>query len=267
MKTVAIVSTVGGAGRTTLAATLAGLLAAREHAALALECDPRNVLALHFGLREPARAGLVSFLHGADTGEAALRSDDDVLVVPWGGANGPDSSSGTNGSSDPGGPTPADARAHAARFIAEPGWLRALLARVELPGDAIALVDTPTWPSIETDQAIAAADLVLVVLPPAPAACATLPRFRAALAGKPCAYVANAVIPARELHLDIIAMLRATLGDAMLPYQIHADAGIPDALARSENFTASAPGSRAAHDLHGLAAWLSRWARGEEGLR
>lgn len=251
MKTVALVSTVGGAGRTTLTAALTGLLAGRRHAALAVECDPRNVLALHFGLREPARAGLMSYLRRADTSDAALRSDDDVLFVPWGSA-----------ADD----AKADAGAHLSRFVAEPDWLRELLARVELPPDAIALVDTPTWPSIETSQAIAAADLVLAVLPPSPAACATLPRFRDALAGKPCVYVANAVMPARELHLDVVAMLRATLGDAMLPYQIHADAGMPEALARSENFCMSAPGSRAAHDLHGIAAWLSRWAAGTEAV-
>lgn len=65
MKTVAIVSPVGGAGRTTLTAELASLMSARGHRTLAVECDPRNVLAMHFGLREPARAGLASYLNGA----------------------------------------------------------------------------------------------------------------------------------------------------------------------------------------------------------
>jgi cellulose synthase operon protein YhjQ len=246
MKTIAIVSTVGGAGRTTLTATLAGLLAARGHAALALECDPRNVLALHFGLLEPARTGLASYLHADDAANAALRSDNDVLLVPWG---------------DPGNDARAKAAA-SARLHAEPGWLSELLGRLEMPPDAIALIDTPTWPAIETDQAITAADLVLAVLSPMPTTCATLPYFRAALADRPCVYVANAIMPARPLHVDMLALWRTTLGDAVLPYQIHADTGLPEALARGENFCASAPGSRAAHDLHGLAAWLSRWAKG-----
>ncbi|PLZ03109.1 cellulose synthase operon protein YhjQ [Burkholderia sp. WAC0059] len=266
MKTIAIVSTVGGAGRTMLTAELAGLLAARGHAVLALECDPRNVLALHFGLREPARAGLVSYLRGAhdDTANAALQSDDNVLLVPWGGAT--DDANDTNGINDAGttdATDTADATVHA-RLHAEPGWLRALLARVELPAETVALIDTPTWPCVETRQAIAAADLTLAVLPPAPGTCATLPRFREVLGEKPCIYVANAVIPARRLHLDVIALLRATLGSAMLPYQIHADAGVPEALARGENFCKSTPGSQAAHDLNGIASWLSRWAGGTE---
>jgi len=247
MKAIAIVSPVGGAGRTTLTAILAGLFGARRHPVLAIECDPRNVLALHFGLHETARAGLVSYLttylSDDDTVHVALRCDDDVLLVPWG--------------------TPADdpraASSINARLHAEPDWLSDLLARVDLPPDAIALIDTPTWPSVETAQALAAADRVLVVLPPTPVACATLPHLRTALANKRCVYVANGVIPARELHVDTLALLRVSLGDALLPYAIHADAGVPEALARNENLCTSTPGSQAVHDLHGLAAWLLRW--------
>ncbi|SMG56380.1 cellulose biosynthesis protein BcsQ [Paraburkholderia susongensis] len=252
MKTIAIVSPVGGAGRTTLTAELASLLSARGHRMLAVECDPRNVLALHFGLKEPARAGLTSYLESANPANTALNTDDNVLLLPWGGG---DTARGA----------PAGARA---QLLASPGWLRELLARVDMPPDALALIDTPTWPSVETSQAIASADLVLAVLPPSPTACAVLMRFREALAGTPCVYVINAVIPARELHVDVVALLRTSLGDALLPYQIHADAGLPEALGRGENFCASASGSAAAHDLQGLAAWLSRWAsRAGEPLR
>lgn len=248
MNPIAIVSPVGGAGRTTLTAELASLLIARGHPALAVECDPRNVLALHFGLLEPARAGLVSWLLGAGSANAALKSDDNVLLVPWGGDD------------------DAAAGAHLARLLADPGWLGAFLAKVDLPPDAVALIDTPTWPSVETSQAIAAARLVLAVLPPSPTACAVLPRFLDGLAGKPCVYVVNGVMPARPLHVDIIALLRATLGEALLPYQIHADAGLLEALGHGENFCASTPGSRTAHDLQGLASWLSRWVtRAGEG--
>jgi cellulose synthase operon protein YhjQ len=247
MRTVAIVSATGGAGRTTLAAELAGLLAKRSHAALAVECDPRNMLALHFGLRESAREGLVTHLHGAADGwaSAALQSDDGVLVLPWGST--PEDDDDTDG---------------AARLDANRTWLRDLLARVDLPANAIALIDTAPWPSPHARQAIEAADLVLGVLTPDASACATLPRFVSALAraGKQAVFVANAVVPARPLHNDLIALLRARLGAAMLPYLVHADTGVPAALAGGANFCRSAPASQAAHDLNGLASWLSHWA-------
>ncbi|RAR66119.1 cellulose synthase operon protein YhjQ [Paraburkholderia unamae] len=253
MKTIAIVSTVGGAGRTTLTAALAGLLAAREHVALAVECDPRNVLSLHFGLRENAREGLVTHLAaGTDDdawSRAALQSDDGVLVLPWGTLAGNDDSPGDDAS---------------AKLDARPGWLRELLARVDLPAHTLALIDAGTWPSAHARQAIDAADLVLGVLTPCATACATLPRFIDALvrAQKRAVFVANAVVPARQLHMDVVALLRARLGAAMLPYLVHADTGVPAALAGGENFCLSAPSSQAAHDFNGVASWISHWSTG-----
>ncbi|QBR02555.1 cellulose biosynthesis protein BcsQ [Paraburkholderia pallida] len=249
MRTVAIVSAVGGAGRTTLTAALASLLAARSHATLAVECDPRNVLALHFGLRESAREGLVTNLRGTNPAgdgwaRAALQSDDGVLVLPWGSAPQDDDDDG------------------AAHLDSHRTWLRERLARVDLPANGIAVIDAAPWPSPHARQAIDAADLVLGVLTPDATACATLPRFTAALAraGKRAAFVANAVVPARPLHTDLVVLLRARLGAAMLPYLVHADTGVPAALAGGANFCRSAPASQAAHDLNGIASWISHWA-------
>jgi len=257
MRTIAIVSAVGGAGRTTLTAALAGLLVAREHVALAVECDPRNVLAMHFGLRESAREGLVTHLAGSPGANnawsrAALQSDDGVLVLPWG-------SLAAGAVSAPPGAPDDDA---STQLDARPGWLRELLARVDLPPHAIALIDAGTWPSAHARQAIDAADLVLGLLTPCATACATLPRFIATLAGarKPSVFVANAVLPARQQHMDVIALLRARLGSAMLPYLVHADTGVPAALAAGENFCLSEPSSQAAHDLNGIASWISHWS-------
>jgi len=241
MKTIAIVSTVGGAGRTTVTAELASLLRRHGHAVLAVECDPRGLLGFHFGLREPARHGLSS---GSKWAEAGLRSDDGVILVPWG---------------DPGTQT---ARAETAMHLySDRHWLRRLLGQVALEGEAVALVDSATWPSPFADQAIAAADLVLALVPPQPQACATLGQLREALeaTGPDCAFLITRLQPARQLHTDISVLLRATLGSAVLPYEIHEDAGLPEALTRGECFCRSMPHSQAAHDLQGVASWVSGW--------
>ena len=49
MPTIAVVSPCGGAGRSTLTACLATLAARSGVWGLAVECDPQNLLALHFG--------------------------------------------------------------------------------------------------------------------------------------------------------------------------------------------------------------------------
>lgn len=253
MKTVAIVSPVGGAGRSTMTAALASLLAGRGHGVLALECDPRNLLGLHFGMRESSVQGLIdAALRPAanDWAAAGLRSDDDVLLVPWGR---PDRKEGERG---------IGADAIATRCLLEqPGWLRALLSEVDLADNGVTLVDTPAWPCLHAAQALAAADLALVLAPPEPEVCATLPRLQAALehAGVPYRVVATRVQPARQLHGDVLALLRHRLGERMLPYQLHLDNGLPEALARGQNFCRAMPHSQAAHDLQGIAAWLSQW--------
>lgn len=251
MKTIAIIASVGGAGRTMLTASLAGLLSERRHAVLAVECDPRNVLTFYCGLRTPARQGLHSQVLSShdEWSDAALQTDDGVLWLPWGEARGDAALAST--------------AAMSAALHQQPTWLRDLLARVDLPGHGVTLIDTPTWPSVYAAQAMAAADLVMVVVPPEPLACATLPRLRAELKalGKEMVYVANAVSPASQLHTDILALLRDTLGAALSTYRVHADSGIPEALARNESFVHSAPHSQAAHDMQGLATWLSSWLR------
>ncbi|QBY51068.1 cellulose biosynthesis protein BcsQ [Cupriavidus oxalaticus] len=242
MKTVAIVSTVGGAGRTTVTAELATLLAWHGHPALAVECDPRGVLGFHFGLRAPAGAGLCN---SARWNEAGQRSDDGVLFVPWG---------------DPG--SAAEQGRMAERMERDPHWLRGLLAQVDLPSNALALVDSAPWPSPHARQAIAAADLVLVLVPPQPQTCATLPPLRAALreSGAAVACAVTRLQPARQLHTDISVLLRATLDGELLPYEVHEDAAVPEAFARGESFCRSTPYSQAAHDLQGLASWVSGWS-------
>ncbi|WP_455285917.1 cellulose biosynthesis protein BcsQ [Cupriavidus necator] len=242
MKTVAIVSTVGGAGRTTMTAELATLLAWHGHPALAIECDPRGMLGFHFGLRAPAVIGLCN---APSWNKAGQRSDDGVLFVPWG---------------NPG--RPIEQAQMAQLMQREPHWLRGRLAQVDLPSNAVALIDSTPWPSPYARQAIAAADLVLVLAPALPQACATLPALSAALkeVGVAVACAITRLQPARQLHTDISVLLRATLDGKLLPYEVHEDAAVPEAFAHGESFCRSTPHSQAAHDLQGLASWLSGWS-------
>ena len=239
--TIAVVSTTGGAGRSTLTAELASLLTWRKHAVLAVECDPRNVLGFHFGMRDIPRDGIGAHLHDpspASWAASGRRSDDGVLFVPWG-----------------------DGAELGAIERLPANWLARQIGQVALPERAAVLIDSTPWPSAYADQAIDATELILVLVPAQPETCLTLKRLTESLAarGKTVRYLATRLQPARPLHVDILAMLQATLGDAMLPYHVHEDSSVPEALARSECFSRSTPHSQAAHDLNGLASWLSAW--------
>ncbi|MGG1948693.1 cellulose biosynthesis protein BcsQ [Trinickia sp. NRRL B-1857] len=249
MKVVAIVSTVGGAGKTTVAAALAVLLARRGRPVAAADLDPQNMLGAHFGLDSFARRGLGHAMagHGEPWDGHTWRNADGVLFAPHGET------------------TLGERTAYEARMAQAPRWLADALARIDFPARGVALVDTARYPSQQAAQAVRAADLVLCVTPPEPAACATLARCFPSLrdAAAVVKVVVNRLNPAREMQRDALALLRAAVGDALeLAHRVHFDAAMPESLARGAWLFDEAPHSQASHDLHGLANWMDAWLDG-----
>ncbi|MDR5784810.1 cellulose biosynthesis protein BcsQ [Caballeronia sp. LZ065] len=245
MKTIALISTAGGAGRTTLAAALATLLARAGREVVALDLDPQNMLGAHLGLDELPPSGIAQALTGAARHwhDHTFRNEDGVLFVPHGQV------------------TLAEAAACDAQLAAQPRWLERALGEIGLPETGVVLLDTPRYPSPQADHAVRAADLVLCVTPPEPAACATLVARLAALR-ETCAdvrLVVNRLNPAREMQRDLLAMLRVASHGALLAQRIHVDAALPEAFSRGAWLFDEAPHSQASHDLHGLAHELDAW--------
>ncbi len=246
MKTIAITSTTGGAGRTTLAAALAVLLARRGRPVVAVEFDAQNLMGATLGLDTLAEHGLAHSLLGdaAPWHAHTWRNADGVLFVPYGQVDA------------------AGAAACDARLAADPAWLSRALDEIALPADGVLLVDTARYPSPQAEQAIRRADLTLVVVPPEPAACATVAaRLDALRAGhRDLRIVVNRLNPARDMQRDALAMLRAVAEPAsMLEQRIHVDAAVPETLARGSWIFDDAPYSQVSHDLNGVANWVDTW--------
>ncbi|WP_175761588.1 cellulose biosynthesis protein BcsQ [Burkholderia anthina] len=246
MKTIAITSTTGGAGRTTLAAALAVLLARRGRPVVAVEFDAQNLMGASLGLDTLPERGLAHSLLGdaAPWHAQTWRNADGVLFVPYGQVDA------------------AGAAACDARLVADSAWLSRALDEIALPADGVVLVDTARYPSPQAEQAIRRADLTLVVVPPEPAACATLAARLDALraGGGELQIVVNRLNPARDMQRDALGMLRAVAGPAsMLEQRIHVDAAVPETLARGSWIFDDAPYSQASHDLNGVANWVDTW--------
>ncbi|MBY4727871.1 MULTISPECIES: cellulose biosynthesis protein BcsQ [Burkholderia] len=246
MKTIAIASTTGGAGRTTLTAALAVLLARRGRPVVAVEFDAQNLMGATLGLDSLAEHGLAqSLLGGGEPWHAhTWRNADGVLFVPYGQVDA------------------AGAAACDARLAADPAWLARALDEIALPADGVVLIDTARYPSTQAEQAIRCADLTLVVVPPEPTACATTAARLGALraGGGELQIVVNRLNPARDMQRDALGMLRAVAGPAsMLEQRIHVDAAVPEALARGSWIFDDAPYSQASHDLNGVANWVDTW--------
>jgi len=244
MPTIALVSTCGGAGRSTLAASLATLAARSGVWGLAVEFDPQNLLALHFGADAAPADGLASrAARGQPWNTAALAASDGTLVLPF-------------GAMDP--PALVDWER---RLIVEPDWLSARLDTLARPDDGWTFIDSPRGPSVLTRQAVRAADAVLLVLRADGASMALLEPALESLSDKLLLAVVNGFEPGRVLQADIVAALFERLGDHLSPYPIHRDEAIPEAFARRMSPGDHAAHAQVVHDLHGLLRWIQRQCR------
>lgn len=243
MPSLAVISLAGGVGRTTLTAALAMLAARQGASSLAVDWDPQNLLALHFGLQQPPAQGMAAnAANGRPWQDSAMRSADGAIVLPFGRLN------------------VEQLRDWYPQMARERHWLAERLAQIDRPDPAAVAVwtfiDTPRSPSLLTEQAMLAADAVLLVLRADPGAVALLPEALAMAAAKPLIALLNGFDASRPLQQGVRAALQAQLGARLAPHLVHRDEAVPEAFARQVGLADAAPHAQATHDLHGLLRWL-----------
>ena len=245
MRVIAVVSPLGGSGRTTVTAHLATLLAQRGEPCLAVDLCVQNLLGMHLGMPEPSATGWAP-LAGAGQwwADGSLVNSDGVAVLPFGTAG------------------PGLLETLHQQLQTQPHWLRDQLAMLDMPADCTVLLDTPVWPSPLASAAVRCADAVLVTLEASARACAN-PLGIQALLEQTEAQPANQGVlvtrfdPRRTSHREALQTLRQQWGDRLIPYTVHEDENIPRALARSMCVGHFAPQAQSAHDLQSVCQWLS----------
>lgn len=252
MKVIAIVSAKGGVGKTTLTANLATALQSQGVGTLlVVDMDPQNALGLHFGA-DPRALGGVSraSLEGEHWGAVCVRSLSGVNVLPFGMVN------------------ESDRVAFERHLDAHPAWLVEQLQRLELPPDAVVLVDTPPGPSVYMQQALSAAQAAVIVSLPDAASyaalalmqrlvntyCSPRPDFVDAL------YVVNQVDSARQLAKDITRVMQDNLGERLVGV-IHEDQAVREALAYDQSVLQYDAHGQAADDLRKCARAITQRLR------
>jgi cellulose synthase operon protein YhjQ len=248
MKIIAVTSTCGGVGKTTLVASMAVLLARRQVPALAIELSVQNMLGTFLGLPDVALIGLLACALDRQEPWRAVtyRNEDGVLFVPFGRAE------------------TADSIVFDAALASDPDWLADRLRLIDLPENAVVLLDAARLPDVKARQALHCADLALCVTRPEPLGNASLVQHLDVLRQGSRAFriLVNGVSPAHPLHYDMLTMLRARVGsDIVLPLRIHLDSAVPESYAHGVHCFDFSPHSQASHDLQGLANWLAEWVK------
>lgn len=245
MRRIAFVSPLGGCGRTTLAAHVAALLAQHGLQTLAIDLSAQNTLGLHLGARElPLEGWHPSAAQGLWWGSAAQENSAGVRLLP-------------HGLWEAG-----HAQALQERLHQDSQWLGTQLAGLDLAGTGAIVLDTPPLPSPLARQAAHCADLVVLALDaserslrlhtPLQSFVSTLP------ASTQYAVAITGVDPRRSSRRDALRALHQQWGDRVIPYPLHDDEFVQEALAHALGVHQHAPQSQSAHDLQGIADWVAR---------
>ena len=243
MLPIAIISPLGGTGRTTLAAHLATLLATRGAPCLAIDLCAQNMLGQHLGMQQPTALGWAGLAaEGKWWGQAALINSDAVNILPFGTVD----------------LSALDALQR--EWALTPEWLGRRLTALEVAAGTAMVLDTPTWPAPLARQALQAARIVLVVLEASARACQAQKMVALALAlappGAQCAIVINRVDPRRPAQRSALQALRSQWDSLLLPYTVHEDENLAQAAEHATSVFTWAPHAQASHDLQGIGNWL-----------
>lgn len=245
MAVVRVASPKGGAGKTTLAATIGVGLRKIGWRVLVLDCDRENALRLHFELKGDDLPGIAN--DGGDRRDwtdLVVEAPSGVFVIPFGSVAARES---------------AGLAAHIGK---NPGFVRRQLTPFFDYRDLAIVVDMPPGPSVyevETDEL---ADLDVVVLLADAMSLALLPRLQrgdfvwtgARKDRKPptVGYVLDQVEPRYRLCRDVLALAQEVMGETLLG-TVHHDEAVAEAVACQSTIFDYAPDSVAAHDMAAVA--------------
>lgn len=245
MRTIAFISLWGGVGQTAVVANLATALARDGLSCLAIDLCPQNSLGLSLGLDAPAPRGWVHAVQEEGWwAQEALANSDGVGFLPYGMADS----------------VTVDAQAR--RWLDQPGWLAQQLVSLDLPERSLVLLDAPSWPTAAARQAMACADGVVVCVEASPRVKSFFPGLDALRAAQPAgqalALVVNRVDPRRQSQREPLQALRVQWAEFLAPYPLHEDDHMSLAMAHHGCVVSVLPQAQSAHDLQGIAQWLTR---------
>ena len=144
-KVIAIVSANGGVGKSTVAAGLAKTLRRPGGRTIAIDLDPQNALSSHLGINRQV-PGLIQLKEqDADWGAHRLPGYSDSECLPFG-----------TGEVN-------DRRLLKQLMLEDSDWLNQHLASMDLSENDTVILDTPSGATVYSQQALDAADLVLVM--------------------------------------------------------------------------------------------------------
>jgi cellulose synthase operon protein YhjQ len=234
---IALISTKGGVGKSTLASALATALRLEGGQTLAIDLDPQNALQYHL-CAEPDVAGMASAsLKGENWNSLLLAGSAGSLLLPYGSVT-------------------EDERRTLERYMDQDRfWLARQLASMDLSENDVVILDTPPGRTTYLDQVLTVADQVLVVITADAACFVTLDPMERLLGecmadgqAPQCHYVISQFDSSRVFCRDMHEVLKRRLGSHLLGV-VALDHAVGEALAYGQNPLLEAESSPACQDM------------------
>lgn len=244
MKTLIVFSLKGGTGRTTVACNLGAQLIQQGCRCVLVDTDPQNALGLHLGMQVGERFGIArKGLSEQDVAAYRRRNLAQLPHLPFGHCN-------------------LEELLEIEHLRMEDyAWLTRRIVHLIPQDTELLIMDAPAGLSRWAQDAVRAADLVLVVLQPDAASYATIPMTEALLNQRKTrltsAYLVNQMDSRRPLSCDVHGAMGHLLGDGLLPFTIPLDEAMREAFAQQMTLLSHAPQSQAALCFADLATWVT----------
>lgn len=248
MTVIAVVSMKGGVGKTTVTANLAAAMAKKlgDGRVSVIDLDPQNAMHIHLNSGDGTNKSVcVQSLMQQDWREIAQGSEFGVSVIPYGDAS------------------DHERIAFEELLLKQNDFIGQEIHRAGLDDDAVVLIDTPPGPSPYLKQAYLCADLVLVVLLADAGSYATIPametwidEMRPINPSAKSLYLVNQIDRSDMLNRDVWDVLVQRLPSKVIPFGIHRDESVREALAFQQPVMEYDPYGQASNDLARLADYL-----------
>jgi cellulose synthase operon protein YhjQ len=229
---IAIASPKGGVGKTTICAALAGALNGKGRV-IAIDLDPQNALQYQLGAGSdaapvdaaPTEEHWSSLLRLGSTGTCVLSYE---AISEEG------------------------QRSLEQRIQKDRHWLARQLRRMNLTADDVVIIDTPAGRTPYLEQALDAADQVVVVVTPDAASFMALDRCGDLFDQRDeCSYVVNQFDATRTFSQDMLEVFKRRLGSKLIGV-VPLDHAISEGLAYSANTLMESGKSRVWHEIQAI---------------
>lgn len=241
MIAVAVLSGIGGCGRSSTAVTLAQMLAQRGRKIYLFETDPLNILSAQLGQPKWSDQGLFQLLdHQASLEELVHCVQENFHFLPFGQTD------------------YAQSDELSTEICKQPTLLTNLISQSSIPDDAILIFDTPRLPSPWSEAILKISDLNLILMVPDAPSLLTIDKvLPSILSGRGASYfLMNRFKTNFVLHLDIWTMSKIKLSHRLIPFYLLEDQTLPEAFASGLSIQDYSPSSQLTEGYQKLTNWI-----------